>query len=106
MRLPRVAVMPDALFTRAVMMRAAVLWLGLRLAIACSGLLAGILLLPVGVAVSLIIVAATVFLAAIELRRRDEFLLLGNLGHSPVVLLALSALPAVPLEIVFTAVVR
>lgn len=98
--------MPDPLFTRAILIRAAVLWLGVRMLLAFSGLLGGRLLLPTGVAASVIIIGATVFLAGIELRRRNEFLFLGSLGHAPALLLTLSALPIAPLELVFTAVLR
>jgi hypothetical protein len=95
--------MPDAAFTRALILRAAVLWLGVRMLIAFSGLMTGRLLLPTGVSVSVLIIAATVFLAGLELRRRNEFLFLGSLGHAPAFLLMLSALPIAPLEVLFTA---
>lgn len=98
--------MPDPLFTRAIIGRAVLLWMGVRMVLAFSGLPAGTLLLPTGVAVSAMMLAATVFLAGIELRRRNEFLFLGSLGHAPIVLLALSALPIPLLEAAFTAVLR
>lgn len=98
--------MPDSLFTRAIITRAAVLWAGVRMLIALSGLPGGGLLLPTGVAVSVMITGAIVFLAAFELSRRNEFLFLGSLGHAPALLLTLSALPIPPLEMVFTAVLR
>jgi hypothetical protein len=102
----REPIMPDPLFTRAIIIRAALLWIGVRTMIAFSGILGGRLLLPTGAAVSALIVGATVFLAGVELRRRDEFLFLGSLGHAPALLLTLSALPVPPLELLFAAVLR
>lgn len=96
--------LPEPLFTRAIVIRAAVLWLGVRMMIAFSGLLGGVLLLPSGVPASALIVVATVFLAGVEFRRRNEFLFLGSLGYGPGLLLTLSALPVIPLEVLFTLV--
>ena len=98
--------LPDPLFTRAIVVRAALLWLGVRMMVASSGLLGGGLMLPIGVPASALIIAATVFLAGVELRRRNEFLFLGSLGYAPLLLLALSAVPVVPLEILFAAALR
>src|SRR5690606_1306115 len=96
--------LPEPLFTRAILIRAAVLWLGVRMMIAFRCLLGGGLRPPTGVPASALIVAATVFLAGVELRRRNEFLFLGSLGYGPTLLLAVSALPIVPLEVLFTLV--
>ena len=98
--------MPDSLFTASIVTRAALLWAGIRILIAVSGLPAGRVLLPTGLGESVIIVAATVLVAAVELHRRNEFLLLGSLGHAPAVLLLLSALPVLPLELLFSVTAR
>lgn len=96
--------LPDTMFTRSILVRGAFLWAGIRLLVGFSGLLAGQFLVPTGVPVSILVIVATVGVAAIELRRQNEFLLLGSLGHGPSVLLLLSAIPAVPLEALFTVV--
>lgn len=98
--------LPDPLFTRALIVRGAVLWLGVRTMVAFSGLLGGALMLPIGFPASALIIGATLLLAGLELRRRNEFLFLGSLGHGPALLLLLSALPMAPLEILFTALLR
>jgi hypothetical protein len=94
--------MPELLYTRAIIFRAAVLWAGVRLSIAVVGLPIATLLLPIGLAESIVISGTTLALCAFELQRRGEFLLLANLGFGAETLLLLSAVPIVPLEAAFT----
>jgi len=96
---------PDRLFLKAFLVRAALLWLGIRMMVAFVGLPRATLLLPTGVGVSALVVMVTVALSGLEYRRRGEFLLLGSMGCSPGLLLGLSAIPALPLEAIFTTMV-
>jgi hypothetical protein len=96
---------PDSFFVRAFIVRAAVLWFGVRMMIAFLGLPRATLLLPTGIDVSALVVMITVSLTGVEYRRRGEFLLLGSMGYAPGLLLGLSAIPVLPLEVAFTSMV-
>ena len=96
---------PDLLYTRAIVVRAAALWLGVRLSIGALGLPKATFLLPIGPVESALVVGTIVALSALELRRRGEFLLLANLGSAPQTLLLLAGATVLPLEIAFSATI-
>lgn len=87
--------LPAAPFTAALALRAAVIWIGVRITVALFGSLAGIPLLPSALRDVVVIVLLVSVLAAIELRRRRELLFFANLGIAPGTLLVLGG--AVPL---------
>jgi hypothetical protein len=89
---------PQLLYTRAIVGRAAAIWLGVRLSVAALGLPGATLYLPAGSLESPLIVATALALCLLELHRRGELLLLANLGSSAETLLLLSAVPVIPLE--------
>ncbi len=93
---------PPPLYTRAIVLRAAGLWLGVRLVIAAIGLPALTLFLPIGPTESTLIIGIALLLAMREFHLRGEWLLLANLGSSAETALLLSAAPVVPLETAFT----
>ena len=95
---------PDRLFADALVRRSGALWVGVRLII-----LAALKLPPavwgwevtiaVGAGTSLIVIAAAVALSYWETHRRNELLLLANLGTSPATIAVLIFTPIVLLEI-------
>ena len=99
--------LPDRVFTQPLLGRGAWIWATLRLGIALgawlmSGLSEPFSLAVTGGAAAWIAMVATV-LGVVELRRRNEHLLLANLGFGPRALAALAAVPAVLGEIALAA---
>ena len=85
-------------FVAALVWRVARLWAGVRLLAAMFGLFLGIAVVPHALRDIVVIVLIVGALSAFELRRRREFLLLANLGTSPVAVVLNGVMVAVTLE--------
>ncbi len=95
---------PDSLFTRTIILRSLWIWIGVRLLIAALGIPMMAPVVPTTPGPALSITALTVALAALEMRRNDEFLLLANLGRPPARLLLLAAIVPTLIETAIVAV--
>lgn len=99
--------LPDRVFTRPLLGRGAYIWATLRLGIALVSWLMSGLTEPFSLAVTgraaAWIAAVAAILGVLELRRRNEHLLLANLGFGARTLTALAAAPAVLGEIALAA---
>ena len=95
--------LPAARFTAALGLRAAAIWVGVRVMVALFGSLAGIPLLPSALRDVMVIVLVVAALAAVELRRRRELLFFANLGMAPATLVVLGGACALLLELALVA---
>lgn len=97
--------LPDRFFTLRLIRRAAGLWVGARLILAVLSLLATAPVVPTTPVITSSMVLLVSGLAAIEARRRREFLLFANLGVAPATVVMLGAVTALVLELMLAAVV-
>ncbi len=97
--------LPDRLFTVALIRRTIWLWLAVRLMVGMFGLLAGIPIIPTrpGTVIPIILVIAS--LAGLELHRRREFLFFANLGIAPAAVLLLGGGTALLFESMLVAAI-
>lgn len=95
--------LPVQPFARALLLRAVVIWCGARVMLAIGGMPVGAPLL--NLRTSVIAVAVVGALGLIDVRRRDEDVFLADLGVGYPVIVALSALPALGLEILLHSVI-
>ena len=81
--------LPDRLYTVALIRRTTSLWVGARLMVGMFGFLAGIPVIPTrpGTVIPIILVVAS--LGGLEIHRRREFLFFANLGIAPAAVLLL-----------------
>ncbi|MCR4339312.1 MAG: hypothetical protein NUW01_05430 [Gemmatimonadaceae bacterium] len=95
--------LPDRLFTVALIRRTIWLWIGARLMVGMFGLLAGIPIIPTrpGTVIPIILVVAS--LGGLEIHRRREFLFFANLGVAPAAVLLLGVVTASLLELMLVA---
>ena len=94
--------LPDPLFTRALLRRSLVYWVGARL---IAAIVLGYLLgtpLAVGVLTALLVTAAAVALAYVEAHRRNELLLMAGLGIHPAAVAGVVAAPSLAAELTLT----
>jgi hypothetical protein len=91
---------PDRLFALALVRRALFLWIGVRLLVALAGgggaATSG--LIPLTARMTALVVLLVGFLNFLEARRRNEDVLLANLGVAQASVAALSVLPAIMAE--------
>ncbi|MGI9139939.1 MAG: hypothetical protein ACR2GJ_02390 [Gemmatimonadaceae bacterium] len=97
--------LPDRFFAVGLIRRATWLWVGARLILAVLSLLASAPVVPTTPAITFFMALLVAGLAAIEARRRREFLLLANLGVAPSTVVMLGAVTALVLELMLAAVV-
>ncbi|HEX2188287.1 MAG TPA: hypothetical protein VHG51_05280 [Longimicrobiaceae bacterium] len=90
--------LPVRPFTRVLLLRALLLWVGVRLVVLAGGLPSAAGLAPTPRA-ALLVVAVVGVLGLLEARRRNEVVFLANLGVGRASIAAFSALPALALEI-------
>ncbi len=100
--------LPDRRFTMAVLRRALYLWIGARLlvALAGGGGVAGSTLVPLAPRATGLVVLLAGFLGLLEMRRRNEHLLLANFGVPEAALAGLAVLPGLLAETVVWLVTR
>lgn len=92
MRLPRTIL-------KAYLRRGATMWLMMRLCVSAVLLFGREDPLHVAPSTVLMLIAATAGLTLIDMRRRNERMLIGNLGYRPSVLSAIAVVPAAAGEI-------
>ena len=101
--------LPPRSFARAILLRAVVIWIGMKLVVtsaAAAGAAArGEVLgfretLSLAPSAALLLAAFVAGLTLMDARRRNELLFLANLGVSRSVIASLAAIPAVAFEIV------
>jgi hypothetical protein len=99
--------LPDRIFTLALLRRALYLWVGVRLltGLAGSGISrSGLLPLPPRATVLLVLIVG--LLGILEMRRRNEHLLLANFGVSQALLAVLCLLPPLIAETLVALITR
>lgn len=95
--------LPDRIFTAALIRRTTWLWVGVRLTVAMFGFLAGLSIIPTrpGTVFPIILVVAS--LGGLEIHRRREFLFFANLGVAPAAVLLLGVATVSLLELILVA---
>ncbi|HEX2091138.1 MAG TPA: hypothetical protein VHG28_02005 [Longimicrobiaceae bacterium] len=97
--------LPDRLFARALVARSARLWLGVRVMLMASVAAARLPPLAPGAVLSIVAVVAGIALGYLEARRRNELLLLAELGTHPGTIALLVCAPVLLLELCAAGVV-
>jgi hypothetical protein len=99
--------LPDRIFTLALLRRALYLWVGVRLLTALAGSGIGRSgLLPLSPGATALVILIVGFLGILEMRRRNEHLLLANFGVSQALLTVLCVLPPVVAEVLVGLIAR
>lgn len=92
---------PDWIFTRTILKRSLLIWIGVRLTIFLLGGASAIALAPKAAVMVVVVVA---LLTVLETHRKHEFLFLANLGVARSLVVGLTAIPATVLELVIAAI--
>lgn len=87
--------LPPRRLLRLILLRALLIWVGVRLLILLAGAMIGELLLRVSALSVITIILVSVFLTLADLTRRREALFLANLGVPTRVMVMLSVIPVI-----------